>query len=97
LESVRTTSISIIIPITNEEKRVESCIQKMLCFCKEREWDFDLIFAEDGSTDNSASIVNRYITYDDRIKMVNTPTRQGSHNICSFKFSHKGVRCLYGC
>ena len=49
----------------------------MLCFCKEREWDFDLIFAEDGSTDNSASIVNRYITYDDRIKMVNTPTRQG--------------------
>lgn len=71
------TSISIIIPITNEEKRVESCIRRILSFCKEKEWDFELIFAEDGSTDNSASIVNSYILSDARIKMVNVPTRQG--------------------
>jgi len=77
LQSIKTTSISIIIPITNEEKRVESCVRRILSFCKEKEWDFEIIFAEDGSTDKSASIVNRYILSDHRIKMVNTPTRQG--------------------
>jgi len=77
LESVRTTSISIIIPIINEEKRLESCIRRIVSFCKDKEWDFDVIFAEDGSSDNSASIVNRYILSDHRIKMVNSPTRQG--------------------
>jgi glycosyltransferase involved in cell wall biosynthesis len=77
LQSLKTRSISIIIPITNEEKRVESCIRRILSFCKEKEWDFEIIFAEDGSTDKSASIVNRYILSDHRIKMVNTPTRQG--------------------
>lgn len=77
MESVRTTSISIIIPIINEEKRVESCIRRLVSFCKEKEWDFDLIFAEDGSNDNSVSIVNRYALSDHRIKMINVPTRQG--------------------
>ena len=77
MESVRTTSISIIIPIINEEKRLESCIRRIVSFCKDKEWDFDVIFAEDGSSDNSASIVNRYILSDHRIKMVNSPTRQG--------------------
>ncbi len=74
---MQTTSISIIIPIINEEKRVESCIRRIVSFCKDKQWDFDLIFAEDGSSDNSASIVNRYILSDHRIKMVNTATRQG--------------------
>jgi len=72
-----TKSISIIIPISNEEKRVEACVRRMLRFCQEKEWDFELIFAEDGSTDNSASIVKRYAVSDHRIKMINISTRQG--------------------
>ena len=49
--------ISIIIPIYNGEKYIENCIESIL---NQSFKDFELILINDGSTDNSQEIVERY-------------------------------------
>ena len=71
------TSITIVLPVYNEEKRIEKNIEKLLAYCKNKEWDFELIFVEDGSNDNTCSIVNRFSLLESRIKLLSLPTRLG--------------------
>jgi hypothetical protein len=78
LEQLRTdASITIILPVYNEEKRIEKNIQRLLSYCKEKKWDFELIFVEDGSNDNTCSIVNGFALSESRIKLLSLPTRLG--------------------
>lgn len=74
MESLR--SISIIIPVKNEEKRVENCIQRILASCNEKHWDFDLIFVVDNTTDKTISILNRYIGTAN-LQIIQVPSRLG--------------------
>jgi len=71
------TSITIIVPVYNEEKRIEKNIEKLVTYCKEKEWDFELIFVEDGSNDKTCSIVNGLSLLESRIKLLSLPTRLG--------------------
>lgn len=71
------TSISIIIPVHNEENRIQSCIQRLLSYCKEKEWDFELVIVQDKGTDNTSSIVNQFSLSESRVRMLNLPTRLG--------------------
>ena len=50
-------SVSIIMPIFNNEKTLENSIQSIL---KQTLYDFELILINDGSTDASAQICNKY-------------------------------------
>jgi len=71
------TSISIIIPLHNEEKRVMRCKERLISYCEKKEWDFEIIFAQDNSTDNTASIINEFSLSDSRIKALNIQTCAG--------------------
>jgi glycosyltransferase involved in cell wall biosynthesis len=71
------TSISIIVPVHNEERRIEPCIKRLLSYCKEKDWDFELIIVQDDGTDNTTSIVKQFSLSENRIKMLNLPTRLG--------------------
>ena len=53
-------SISIIIPVHNEERRISKSISRTLQFCADQGWDFQIIIAEDGSTDNTIRIVREF-------------------------------------
>ena len=70
-------SISIIIPVFNEEKRITKCLERVIAYCKERRWDFEVIVVEDGSSDNTAEIVNRFHLLDNRIKLLSLPIHLG--------------------
>ncbi|WP_063650740.1 glycosyltransferase family 2 protein [Aliivibrio fischeri] len=56
--------ISIIIPVYNLEKYVEDCIKSIL---KQSHKNFEAIFIDDGSIDNSAKIIEKYTYIDNRI------------------------------
>jgi glycosyltransferase involved in cell wall biosynthesis len=70
-------SISIILPVFNEERIIEESINRLVSYCNGKRWDFELIFVEDGCTDSTYSIVNRYSLKDGRIRMLKLPTRVG--------------------
>lgn len=65
--------VSIIIPVFNAEHYLNECIGSLLAQTL-RECEF--IFINDGSTDSSGSIIERYQYYDNRIKLI-TQKNQG--------------------
>lgn len=58
---------SIIVPVYNAEAFLESCIASVL---SQRIDDWELILVNDGSTDETAEILNRFARQDRRIRMI---------------------------
>ena len=56
--------VSIIIPVYNTEKYLDKCIQTLT---NQTLQDIEIIFVDDGSTDNSLEIINFYAEKDNRI------------------------------
>jgi len=69
--------ISIIIPAYNEQKRILRCLERVSSYCNEKEWDYEILIAEDGSTDNTVKIVKDFALHDDRIKLLSFTERLG--------------------
>ena len=70
-------SISIIIPAYNEEKRITKCLTRTLQYCIQQQWDFEILVAVDGSTDNTAKIVESFQSNDNRVKLILLENRMG--------------------
>ena len=60
--------VSIIVPIYNVEKYLECCLSSLLNQTLE---NIEIICVNDGSTDNSANILQKYERIDNRIKVIN--------------------------
>lgn len=65
--------ISVIIPVYNVEKYLKECLDSV---CNQSFRDIEIICVNDGSTDNSADILNEYAQKDSRINIV-TQDNQG--------------------
>ena len=50
--------ISIVLPLFNEESNVEHCISALVSCCKELDEEFEFVCIDDGSSDNTARIVD---------------------------------------
>lgn len=59
--------ISIIIPVYNAERTIRRCLESIMASKYEK---FEVILIDDGSTDNSTSIISEYVNKDGRIKMI---------------------------
>ena len=70
-------SISIILPVFNEEERIKSSSERILAYCRKAGWDFELIFVEDGSQDSTVEIIQRLQSADDHIKLMRLASRLG--------------------
>lgn len=64
--------ISIIIPAYNAGKYIEKCIQSII---NQDFRDFEIIIVNDGSTDDTKAICEKYVKLDDRIKLISTENR----------------------
>lgn len=62
------SKISVIVPIYNSEKYLEKCIKSILA---QTYGNFELILVNDGSTDNSLEICNKYKKKDKRVRVIN--------------------------
>lgn len=60
--------VSIIVPVYNIEKYLAKCLDSLINQTLE---DIEIICVNDGSTDNSAEILNEYAQKDSRIKIIN--------------------------
>lgn len=61
-------TISIIVPVYNAEKYLSRCIDSILC---QTFTDFELILVNDGSSDRSKEICEKYLKSDSRIRLIN--------------------------
>lgn len=65
-ESGQQPGISIVIPVSNEEKSIEACLNSILGQTYE---DFEVIFVDEDSQDESFNILYRFQIQDNRIKI----------------------------
>lgn len=52
--------LSIVIPLYNEAARIPRTIEKIIGFCKQQHYTFNIILVDDGSTDATVNIVQKY-------------------------------------
>ena len=64
--------ISVIIPVYNAERYLPTCIESLLVQTMP---DFELLLINDGSTDNSKAVCDRYAAQDARIRVFDSPNR----------------------
>lgn len=60
-------TISIIVPVYNTEKYLRRCLDSIVV---QTHRDWECIIVDDGSTDGSASICDRYASKDNRFKVI---------------------------
>lgn len=60
--------VSVIVPVYNVEKYLERCLESLI---NQTLKDIEIIAVNDGSTDNSLGILNKYAKNDNRIKVIN--------------------------
>lgn len=60
--------VSVIIPVYNAEKHITRCVESLL---NQTLKECEFIFINDGSTDSSRKIIERYSQLDNRIKLIN--------------------------
>jgi glycosyltransferase involved in cell wall biosynthesis len=59
--------ISVIIPVFNAEKYLEKCVQSVI---DQMLTDIEIIIVNDGSSDDSLSILKKFAQYDSRVKVI---------------------------
>ncbi len=70
------TIFSVIIPIYNSENYIEKCLNSVLFQDMN---NYEILCVNDGSTDRSLQILNKYAQNDSRIKIINTQNKGTSH------------------
>lgn len=74
--------ISVLIPVYNSERYLAECLDSILA---QDFHDFEILIADDGSTDNSLELIKSYAAKDARIRWWQNPRNLGltrNHNAC---------------
>ena len=69
-EKMQTPEISVLVPIYNVERYLEECLQSLRDQTFE---DFEVICINDGSTDSSREIIQRFMDADQRFRVIDKP------------------------
>src|SRR5210317_2025765 len=66
-------NFSVVIPIYNEEEILEESTNAIFSLCKSMGVDFEIIFSENGSNDNTKTIADELINKYSEIKIISNP------------------------
>ena len=71
--------LSIVIPVYNEERRVGEALRRIQAFMQHKKLDWEILVSDDGSSDNTQSIVEAAIKKraDQKIRFLSAPYNQG--------------------
>ncbi len=69
--------VSIILPAYNEASRIEKCIREVNQAINAFSASYELIVAEDGSTDNTDKVVSNLLKSNSRLRLMHSPIRLG--------------------
>jgi glycosyltransferase involved in cell wall biosynthesis len=69
--------LSIVIPAYNESARIEHALERVLSCISERSWDAEVLVVDDGSKDDTAAIVQRWMAKYSRLHLLQNPGNRG--------------------
>jgi dolichyl-phosphate beta-glucosyltransferase len=68
---------SIVIPTYNESQRIVPTLNRVLSYIAEQGWDAELIVVNDGSGDDTADIVRRFVERNSMMRLLENPGNKG--------------------
>jgi dolichyl-phosphate beta-glucosyltransferase len=71
------TTYSIVIPAYNESARIRATIEWVLAHMQRQGWDAEVLVVNDGSTDDTAQIVQSYATQNHALRLLENPGNRG--------------------
>jgi dolichyl-phosphate beta-glucosyltransferase len=71
------TTYSIVIPAYNESARLRATIEKILAHMEARGWDAEILVVNDGSSDDTAAIVQSFSTQNRAVRLLQNPGNRG--------------------
>tara|TARA_Y100000588_G_C14133498_1_gene872765 strand:- start:230 stop:1198 length:969 start_codon:yes stop_codon:yes gene_type:complete len=87
-------NLSIVIPVYNEEGSIKKLYEQinhsvLLLSEKEPDFNYEIIFVNDGSTDGTYKLINQIIRADNNVKLISFYQNKGKSEAlnCAFKFS----------
>src|ERR1700729_4023 len=69
--------LSVVIPAYNESARIEHALDRVLSCVSEQGWDAEVLVVDDGSKDDTAAIVQRWMTQHPRLHLIQNPGNKG--------------------
>lgn len=69
--------LSIVIPAYNESARIEDALERVLACVAEQNWDAEVLVVDDGSKDDTAAIVQRWMNDHPRLHLIQNPGNKG--------------------
>ena len=74
--------LSIVVPAYNEAARIGATLERILKCIEERGWDAEVLVVDDGSEDDTASIVEAWMDRHPRLHLIKNPGNRGKgHSI----------------
>ena len=70
-------NLSIVIPAFNESARIPATLKQVVSCIRERGWDAEIIVVNDGSTDQTAQVVQDFARTAPEIRMIENPGNRG--------------------
>ena len=80
--------ISVILPVYNNSASLPELARRLIASCQEITLDFELIFVNDGSLDDSLRILNLLADVEERVKVISLSRNFGQHPAISAGFEH---------
>jgi len=68
---------SIVIPAYNESARIGATLESVLSTIRERSWNAEVLVVNDGSTDNTADVVAKFISGYPPLRIIQNPGNRG--------------------
>ncbi len=68
---------SIIIPAYNEDARIETTLQRVTAYIAAQNWNAEVILVDDGSTDDTVGIFERYAAGNPGMRIIANPGNRG--------------------
>ena len=68
---------SIVIPAYNESARIGPALVEVLRTLDEKRWDAEVLVVNDGSSDDTAAIVQGFAAKDNRVRLIQNPSNRG--------------------
>lgn len=69
--------LSIVIPAYNESARIEHALDRVMSCVAEQGWNAEVLVVDDGSSDNTAAIVQRWMQGYPRLHLIQNPGNRG--------------------
>jgi glycosyltransferase involved in cell wall biosynthesis len=68
---------SIVVPAYNESSRIEHALDRILSCVDQQGWNAEVLVVDDGSTDNTAAIIKRWMETHPRLHLIQNPGNRG--------------------